>query len=1145
MAIKQINYKYPHLNDLNFQKKIALKKEFRYPYTAEKESILNLDKQKLLCKKEDFRLSSHQEFMKNFIHPNTPYNGIILYHGMGTGKTCTAIGITEQFRNLHTYDSNFKKIWVIASPNVQDNFKLQLFDSNKLIKKNGIWTLDGCVGPLLLKELRNYNLKDMPKDAIINKIQGIIKKNYIFVGYEKFANIIQNLISNVNVSDKEKRRQIVKEILNKKFGNCFIVVDEAHNIRMIGSDTEKKTAKMMQILTTFVKRNKILLLTGTPMFNDSREIIFLLNFLRQNDGLKPIKTNEVFDKDGNFLIGRNNKATGRDYLIKNANGYISYIRGEDPYKFPFKIYPSDYNSEYSIKKYEYPVFQFNGDKIQEKLTFLDLHVTRMNDFQKSGYEYIKNKSSMLRKKRNVEVNTTLGSGYKDFQDLLYALNICFPGNDDEPFMVGKTGLSQVVIRDDQSKFNYVDNERRIFDYKQIGNYSAKIKSILDNIKQSDGIILIYSQYIDAGLIPIALALEEMGFKRIKKDENIFSAKTQNTSFNILTMKQRLETDTKFKQAQYSMITGDVKYSKNNAKEIELINSDNNINGEQCKVVLISQAGSEGIDFKNLRQVHILEPWYNLNRIEQIIGRAIRNCSHKQLPLTKRNCQIFLHTTYYDANEETIDMMLYRRCESKAKKIGEVQKALKEISVDCILNHSQSNGLNLNETLDLTLSTKPTETIDYVVKDKPYSLICDYQNTCGYKCFNNIQYDTLQDLDKSTFTYDHTVNIQLIERIKNLFSKKHVFKRSELLDIFQIDHENVEELQSALTYLIRDKNEYVTDKFGRNGRIINVKDLYIFQPDDFDNSYISLFDKMRQLKHKPYEININLSTLQTKQSISTKHLKNDKLITKINHEYMRGLITRGTLQDKSMNYYETFSLIINFLNSLPKINISDEIKQTWLVEHIVETLFYHEEVLLLNYLFDSNSILSDFEILLKKYFDKMKYKFLNGYIFFVVTLSDKKSEIGEKEPLFDSHVKILFKGEKEKVFRNLKKNEKLEGQQELNDIFKREHVKKELLGKYVVFMGHYNKSKNVELKYTNAKEIDKNKKNKGRFFINESPKTMIPVLNDIIGNNVIHTRTFTKQQLVVILELLSKYYTTNDNVMYLNKLQNAGNNIKLL
>ena len=97
-------------------------------------------------------------------------------------------------------------------------------------------------------------------------------------------------------------------------------------------------------------------------------------------------------------------------------------------------------------------------------------------------------------------------------------------------------------------------------------------------------------------------------------------------------------------------------------------NDSNVDGKQVKVILISQAGSEGLDFKFIRQVHILEPWWNMNRIEQIIGRAVRTCSHKALPFTERNVEIYLHGSILeDEQKEAVDIYVYRLVELKALK----------------------------------------------------------------------------------------------------------------------------------------------------------------------------------------------------------------------------------------------------------------------------------------------------------------------------------------------------------------------------------------------------------------------------------------------------------------------------------------------
>ena len=91
-------------------------------------------------------------------------------------------------------------------------------------------------------------------------------------------------------------------------------------------------------------------------------------------------------------------------------------------------------------------------------------------------------------------------------------------------------------------------------------------------------------------------------------------------------------------------------------------------------------------FKYIRQVHILEPWYNINRIEQIIGRAVRTCSHSKLDFNKRNVQIFLHTTKFDDESENkdveaLDLFVYRYyAQEKAKNIGILTRLLNDIGL---------------------------------------------------------------------------------------------------------------------------------------------------------------------------------------------------------------------------------------------------------------------------------------------------------------------------------------------------------------------------------------------------------------------------------------------------------------------------------
>ena len=150
-------------------------------------------------------------------------------------------------------------------------------------------------------------------------------------------------------------------------------------------------------------------------------------------------------------------------------------------------------------------------------------------------------------------------------------------------------------------------------------------------------------------MPIALALEEMGIYRYNKSKSLFK-EHHAPSYKINSH-----------DAKYIMITGDKKLTpktKNNPEMLAATDPQNK-NGEKVKVIIISKAGTEGLDFKNIRQVHILEPWYNLNRADQTIGRGVRNKSHCLLPFNKRTVEIYLHASELkDTREETIDMYMY-------------------------------------------------------------------------------------------------------------------------------------------------------------------------------------------------------------------------------------------------------------------------------------------------------------------------------------------------------------------------------------------------------------------------------------------------------------------------------------------------------
>ena len=106
-------FSYPSLEDENMMIKISEKREF-YDSKAYEQNIDKLNEISNKICNQDFQLAPHQIFIRNFLSKMTPYNSLLLYHGLGTGKTCSAIGVAEEMRQYMQQMNIRKKILIIA-----------------------------------------------------------------------------------------------------------------------------------------------------------------------------------------------------------------------------------------------------------------------------------------------------------------------------------------------------------------------------------------------------------------------------------------------------------------------------------------------------------------------------------------------------------------------------------------------------------------------------------------------------------------------------------------------------------------------------------------------------------------------------------------------------------------------------------------------------------------------------------------------------------------------------------------------------------------------------------------------------------------------------------------------------------------------
>ena len=1031
-----MDYLYPQLDDKNLNFKISNRKEFNeYSYKLNINENIEEESEKL-CNKS-FELAPHQNFIRNFLSEFTPYNGILLYHGLGTGKTCSAIGIAEETRRYMKYNGLDKQILIVASPNVQLNFRLQLFDETKLEYENDRWVINNCAGQNILDEINALQSK-ISKSKVIKLVDNIINNYYTFLGYIELANLI-NKHSNINNILKEnpriskkKQNLLIKNKLEKFFDNRLVIIDEIHNIRDTKDNSNKLVAKQVENLVKNVNNLKLVLLSATPMFNDYKEVIFLINLLNANDKRSLIEIKDVFNKDGSFVEDEDGNEVGKDLLRRKLNGYVSYVKGDNPFIFPYRILPELFDVVKSLKNpsFKYPINNIIGNRLEEdtKIDYFDIYLSKLNDYQERVYNYIVNKTDFTSESDSYKYTLLLKP--------LEALNIVYPNKELEKVpieemlslkidikkLVGKTALSNIMSYEEDLKsgyrFNYkfIDEKSpNIFMRENIINYSSKISNIINSIENSNGPIIIYSQFIDGGLIPVALALESYGFKRYGNSKSLFE-KAPVEELDIYSYKRKSEAikeRSKFKCAKYIMITGDKVLSPNKEEELKACNDANNVNGENIKVILISSAGSEGLDFKYIRQIHILEPWYNINRIEQILGRGVRTCSHKDLPLIERNVQIYMYASILsNPTIETVDLLIYRKAEEKAKLIGQITRLMKEVSVDCHLNYDltlfneDKFSQLVNNKLQLKLSDN--NVVDYKIGDKPFTALCDYMETCEYKCYPNkddynLQEDEIDNLKTFNDMYLETINTRIIKLIKDLYKENYFYSKEELISLINLkENFSLLAINNALDELINNDLQRIVDKFNRKGRLINIDELYIYQPLDLDYEHTSIYNRSTELDSildsLVYEIPDKIEKgvkVQEEKVVKESFKEGEKILIEMMENYNN--IIQGNLhyvKKKEKSKYNLLAYVINLNNKNSNIfNYDLDLLGNIILHILIDNLSLDLYINLFMYIFNTieDYRISDSEYLniieaIKKYLDEsiitLEYKgnILKGIIY---------------------------------------------------------------------------------------------------------------------------------------------------------------------
>lgn len=582
-----------------------------------------------------FKLQPQQRFLRRVLSPDSPLRNLLMVHGTGTGKTCTAIQVAEEYILRPEFQD--KKVMVIASAAVQENFRTQLFDMSRVGIDVIAGTLESkqCTGRRYLdmlmrieSEPKNWNNPDI-RDKLERTADRIIDEFYEFMAYNSFGNMIEKRLGGTEAD-------IDRDWVHATFDNRLLIIDEAHNIKPTKDEEGMKiSSRALENLVKTADGLVLVLLTATPMYDNYEEITYYMNLFLWNDRRQKfknsIKASELFNSDATLKAGEPGET-----FRKWCQDYVSFVKGENPFTFPFRLPPPKTVDATSIGT------SFLGKPIAQvdRIQYLSLVGTNATGLQKDVLTGSERVDEDEKKRALMQATISVLPGNKSFNEVFQASGKQW-AYVKEPFLTPQT----------------------------ITQYAGKFASVIKSIEAGAGVCLVYSNFVSMGARLFAMALEEHGYESALGTPVLANPAYKGS-----------------KKGGYIMLTSDYTEAEID-RLLKLVKSPKNRDGSQVRIVVSSKIVSEGVDFRFMRQIHILDPWWNMSRIEQVIGRGLRTCSHQALPFEEQNCTVYLHVMRTGDGKECFDEYTYRtKVEPKARRIAQVRKVMAESAMDCPLQN---------------------------------------------------------------------------------------------------------------------------------------------------------------------------------------------------------------------------------------------------------------------------------------------------------------------------------------------------------------------------------------------------------------------------------------------------------------------------
>lgn len=771
-----------------------------------------------------------QEVAVRFFAPITDYTIQIVYHGMGTGKTCLASLIEENLKN-----NGVRALYLVPNETLRQKLYIEIAEKCT----NDVYTAT-----------TNTDVTDISETSIRGRIRRAVSKNYQIETFETF------LKHEVQAKDDA--------YIIKNYSGRLIVVDEVHNFRENIAAPKKQKEEELRLDTYLpfelynelyrflhlVERCRILLMTGTPIWDQPYEFASLVNLVLPSKGInvpaskaqpkgKKIDTRpfipylptgeafikEYFNSDGNLIPA---KAKELKELLR---GKVSYLR----------------SSVANLKKMQLGVKE-------PWLKHIQVYPCGLSEFQE---KYAK---EAYKKGKGLES-----------RDARQALICVYPDGS-----YGDEGFKKYVRISDQGIASFRDSIIQDEFKKNLEKYAVKVAFIISMAKRyRNEKIFIYEDSVtgSGGIINIGLLLQTHGFVCARSADAI-STPSKTPRFVVI-----------------SGGKGTIRSDTETAAVIRSFNADDNKYGERCQIIIGSAKISTGVDMFGIRQFYAISGHWNVPKISQALFRTLRATAYLNYPIEEQYLRIFYLVGLYSGKSNvgegfpedagfsttpTMDIDVYRIAEEKEYRNTRLLRLMKEVAWNCPLYYARN-----------VLSGDQDGTVD-----------CDYTR-CNYKCENFPSQYIEKDTDNGVWNYTVPEDEMIYDNLYHQYQAPLIRKLADnvielfriyfSLDLYQIirlldkTEKDIPIIIQTLKMLI-DKQMKVYNRYGFLCYIRENNDRYFLVRDIGSYKYSSLYYIEYPMVADRYSMEeiINIYDIDHDLPLIGEVCKNPEMVTSLNY-----------------------------------------------------------------------------------------------------------------------------------------------------------------------------------------------------------------------------------------------------------------------